>query len=77
MDATKVGLFGGGDFVYYLDGHPIGSTQLYTNGFYATESFIVTIPLGESHRYIFALSHEDDYWDDNNGIREANIYFRK
>jgi len=77
VDATEVGTFGGGDFVYYLDGNAIGSTQLYTNGFYATKPFIVTIPLGEARRYIFALSHEDGIWDDNQGRREAKIFFRK
>jgi hypothetical protein len=74
VEAINVGTFGGGDFVYYLDGYPLGSTQLYTNDVYATEPYTVIIPLREARRYTFMLSHEDDYWDDNRGTREARIF---
>jgi len=74
IDATQTGTFGGGDFVYYIDGIPYGLTQTRVNGDTPTQSYLAAIAIAGGN-HTFQLGHEDPFFGDNNGVKSADIYF--
>jgi hypothetical protein len=76
VDVTQIGSFGGGFFVFYVDGYALGHTETYINSFAPIVPHKVAIPFPEARTYSFVLAHDDSYSGDNSGSRHADVYFR-
>ena len=74
VDATKTGTFGCGAFTKFIDGVFLGQTSAYCNIDTPTQPFTISIPI-PSGQHTFKLGHEDCFFGDNFGEREADIYY--